>query len=358
MARLPTPRTPVTWRADIGATAPACSGYLLGMSETFEPGVAEGGVAEGGVAEGGVAEGDVTEVAAGGFASSRQVFDQRQPDLWARAIIERLSQPYESTFKAFDPTATTRAMIERFSQPHESLFDIDSLLQSTQKRFAELQHAIERRRRQLLPTNLHDLAGVTVTNLSRLADEGITLWHVPSPRTAQRLLDAPTYAARREILGRHGNGILRECRTAAANTVGGPYAAPARELETAIAAAQAGHVRPAISHIANVLDTLLRDAFESTERADLVRHKATKKQFVMDHFDDLDLRAAMVLRPIWFAYRPMYTREDRARSTSFARHAVAHGMTNPRVLSFRNLVQAAMLAAALVNYLTWWDEAR
>ena len=76
----------------------------------------------------------------------------------------------------------------------------------------------------------------------------------------------------------------------------------------------------------------------------------------MEHFDELTLQLAMVFRPIWFAYRPMYTREQQARSTSFARHAVAHAVTGPRILSFRNFVQAAMLATALLNFLSWWSE--
>ncbi|MFC7876884.1 hypothetical protein, partial [Isoptericola sp. NPDC057391] len=214
---------------------------------------------------------------------------------------------------------------------------------------------VERRRRQLLPQNLHDV-DVTVADLSRLADEGITLWAIPNPKIVQQLVAAPTYGARREVLGRRGRVIIDDCAQVAAYAVGGRYAPLARELEQAISAERAGFVGPALSHVASILDTLMRDEIES--RADIVRHKPTKKQPVMDHFDELDLGTAMVFRPIWFAYRPMYTREERARSTSFARHAVAHGVTGTRVVSFRNFVQATMLAAALISFLSWWTQER
>jgi hypothetical protein len=103
---------------------------------------------------------------------------------------------------------------------------------------------------------------------------------------------------------------------------------------------------PALSHIASTLDTLMRSALVKSDRADLVRHRPTKTSAVMDHFDALELRLAMVFRPIWFAYRPYETPAQRAVSHSFARHAVAHVFTARQVVSHRNVVQAAMLTAA------------
>ena len=243
----------------------------------------------------------------------------------------------------FDTTLTKQALTG---------WNFDTLAKSAEW-FTDLAELVEKQRRRLLPPNLHNL-NVTVADLSRLANEGITLWAVPNPQTTEQFLAAPTYGARREILGKRGRAIIDDCQMSAAYAAGGPYAASARELESAIAAAWAGFVGPALSHIASILDTLMHDALEYSSRVHLVRHKPSKNQSVMDHFDELDLQTAMVFRPIWFAYRPMHTREERARSTSFARHAVAHGITGPRVLSFRNFVQAAMLATALINFLSWW----
>ncbi|MCK9795247.1 hypothetical protein M1843_15965, partial [Isoptericola sp. 4D.3] len=223
-------------------------------------------------------------------------------------------------------------------------------------RIADFGKVLEKRRRQLLPSNLRGV-DVTVEDLSRLANEGVTLWAVPRRQTAQQLIAAPNSGARREVLGRRGRAIIDDCQEVAAYAAGGPHAASARELEDAIAAERDGYLGPALSHIGGLLDSLMRDAIENKLRVRLVGHKSSNNQPVMDHFDELDLRKAMVFRPIWFAYRQMNTPDERALSTSFARHGVAHVVTGARVISFRNFVQAAMLAAALISFLSWWSEA-
>ncbi|MBI9115278.1 hypothetical protein [Sanguibacter suaedae] len=215
-----------------------------------------------------------------------------------------------------------------------------------------LAEGLDAHRRRLLPLNLHSV-DFSVEDLRRLADEGIVLWSVPRPEIAQRLIDAPTYGARREVLGRRGQAILEDCRSIAAHAAAGPYAPHARELEKAIAAGQAGYVGPAISHLASVIDTIMRNEIEESSRLRLVRHP--KAQHPMDHFTELPAQSAMVFRPIWFAYRKMETEEQRTLSTSFARHGVAHDVTGRQALSFRNFVQAAMLSAALLDYLSWWS---
>ena len=206
-----------------------------------------------------------------------------------------------------------------------------------------------------LPPNL---AGVdlNIEDLSRLADEGIVLWAVPDPETARQFLAASTTGERRVVLSRRSTAILEECESVAAYGAGGPYAQHARVLEQAIAAGRQGFVGPALSHLASVLDTMMWTELEKTSRVQLVRHRPTKDEAVLNHFEELMLQHAMIFRPIWFAYRPMHTTSERALSSSFARHAVAHGVTGRNVISFRNFVQASMLAAALLNFLSWWSD--
>lgn len=213
---------------------------------------------------------------------------------------------------------------------------------------------LETSRHKLWPPNLQDV-DFTLEGLSQLADEGIVLWAVPDPETARQFLRARTAGARRTILSRRRGPILDQCGATAAYAAGGRFAPHARELEQAIAAGRKGFVGPALSHLASVLDTMLQTELEKDSRVQLVRHQSTRVS-AMNHFEELALQHAMVFRPIWFAYRPMRTNAERAVSTSFSRHAVAHRVTERNVISDRNFVQASMLAAALLNFLSWWSE--
>lgn len=210
--------------------------------------------------------------------------------------------------------------------------------------------------RRSLPPNLRGVEDVEFSAIATLAGEGITVWAVPRARVAQRLLHAPTSQARRRILGDAAADILDDCATIATTAAAGPFPDLAQLLEQVIRVTRSGEHGAGQALAASILDTLMQLAFDEGDRVRLVQHKrkATSEVTPMDHFDELEIGAAMVLRPIWFAYRPQTTPEQRAVSTTFARHGTAHHIRG-RQVSKRNAVQATMLAAALLDFLSVRD---
>lgn len=203
----------------------------------------------------------------------------------------------------------------------------------------------------ILPPNLQAVEDLRVSDLQPLADEGLAVWAVPSTPIVERFLAADDRAARRVVLGRYWRTILEDCSAAASRASSGPYAAQANFLEQAIGALLAGHTAAAQALAASTLDTVLAFALTPTRRTSLVTHSQKK---AIDHFDDLSVREALVFRPIWQAYRPQNKPSDRAGTTTFSRHGMAHHLT-ARQVNRRNAVQGVMLVTALLDYVTFWD---
>lgn len=223
----------------------------------------------------------------------------------------------------------------RFERLLTSAFDFSGLIRKAQT--------------AALPKNLRDIA-LDADQVETVADEGLTIWSVPRRKLVERLLAAPDKAARRRILGSKWEAILEDCEEVAAQTTTGPHGSQAQFLAQAIAALRAGHTAAGQALAGNVLDSLLWMTFPTSERRDLTGHGKP-----LDHFGELDLGQAMVFRPVFRAYRPQSTPPDRAGDSTFARHGTAHNLT-PKQVSRPNAVQAVMLAAALLNYLTFWQE--
>lgn len=200
------------------------------------------------------------------------------------------------------------------------------------------------------PPNVADLPELRIGAIMALAEEGITVWTVPQPAVAARLLRATSSADRRRVLGDAAPAILEDCAREAAKATGGAFPDLARLLEQSIRAVQGGHTAAGQALAASVLDTLLQVAFEKHQRVRLTRHaRGNPNADVMDHYEELTIGAAMVLRPIWWAYRPQETAELRAQSVTFARHGTAHHIRG-RQVSRRNAIQAVMLTTALLAY--------
>ena len=217
--------------------------------------------------------------------------------------------------------------------------------------WAALERAVEAARRRDLPPNLHQVSGLRVEVLETLANEGLTLWSVPRHEVAAALISAPDAAARRRILGSRSEVILDDCADVAALASSGSYGTHAGFLAQAISAIRSGHVAAGQALVASTLDSTLQASIDKTARSRLTQHLNAKKR--IDHFQELELAAAMVFRPIWQAYRPQNTPAERAASWTFARHGIAHNVSG-RQFNRRNAVQGAMLAASLLNFVTFW----
>lgn len=235
---------------------------------------------------------------------------------------------------------------------------VSGALPTVKQALAGLEEIAESWRRRAFPRNVVDLPELRMDALIALGNEGITVWTVPRSVIAARLLSADSPQARRRVLGQSWDLILMDCADEAAKAVAGDRADLARLLEQAIHAVRSGHTAAGQALTASVLDALLSAAFAEPYRRALVRHpRGNPNAKVMNHFDELTIGEAMVLRPIWFAYRPQDTHEERAASSAFSRHATAHHI-HGRPVSRRNAVQAIMLATALLAYIPAYDAAR
>ena len=95
---------------------------------------------------------------------------------------------------------------------------------------------------------------------------------------------------------------------------------------------------------------VLQSAFERALPDRDARLRLTGHRPPLEHFEVLDLHAAMVLRPLWVAMRPQNTPERRDVLDAFSCHGSARIYTVDAA-SYVNGVQGLMIATALLAYL-------
>lgn len=206
--------------------------------------------------------------------------------------------------------------------------------------------------KRILPPNLSALETVSFIQLDRLAaQEGITLYSVPRPDIAARLLAAPDATRRRAILGASIEPILDDCEAVLDQCVSSATVGVLPLLRAASRAIRAGHHEAGQALAANVLDTLMQQAFSQANRKRLTWHPRRPEDPARPaEIEELKIRAGLALLPVWWAYRPFNGYGDAPAPTAFSRHATVHGVSG-RQFSRRNAVQATMLATGLCAYL-------
>jgi hypothetical protein len=197
----------------------------------------------------------------------------------------------------------------------------------------------------LFPANLALVTDVELDDIDRLGQEGITVYCVPRAEIVRRLLDAADRPGRRRVLGEEFDRILDDCDRVLDMCVAESTRRPVPLLRAAITAARAGHVAPAQALATNTLDTLLQQAFSKKERIALTAHTQGRPS----ELDDLQIRLAWVMVPIWWSYRQFQGHAGVPAPAIFSRHATVHGVS-PRQFSRRNAVQATMLATSLIAW--------
>ncbi|HUX70089.1 MAG TPA: hypothetical protein VMV41_06240, partial [Cellulomonadaceae bacterium] len=212
--------------------------------------------------------------------------------------------------------------------------------------WAQLGPTLELLRRHWLPANLRELDDVSVTDLTSVADDGITLYAVPRAAIAKRILAAPDRAARRRILGGELPRILDDCEGVLDECVRPETRGPVEFTRKAIAAARAGHLEAAQSLVANTLDTVRAQRVEHADRALIQGRKRASRE----DLDGLSVRRFMVLAPIWHAYSSYTPGQADPIPRTFNRHVNAHAV-NARQFNRPNMAQGVMLLTALVALL-------
>lgn len=288
-------------------------------------------------------------------AQATMVGESTQRVLMANAAhVAEVGRSITAALPKFDLSPLI-SMAARFN---DALFPYQGILDGVRRNLApaleDFARLIRQASRGALPANLRDFDPLDPLIVEQLANEGITVWAVPNAALVRRLFAAPDKSSRREIIGRAWLTILDDCADVASRAVTGRYSTQARFLEEAINAMRQGHVAAGQALATSTLETMLHFSMPNEDRIKMISHG---KKTRIDHFRALDLAQAMVFRPIWFTYRPQYTKADLAVASSFARHGVTHALTG-RQVNKRNAAQAVMLAASILDFATFWNESR
>jgi hypothetical protein len=171
------------------------------------------------------------------------------------------------------------------------------------------------------------------------ATEGIPLANVPGPQLARDLIAAGSFEERSQILQDRAPEVVRDC----AHAVGKKFGPFAEQCAIAIRTYQDGHVAPAQSHAANIVDSILRTVFEgdATKKA---KSKASKP------FGELPfqlLAEHLALTPLLKVFDPWYPSQGRPIPRHFSRHATAHAAGHQGVFGPTQVLVAIMLASSL-----------
>ena len=196
----------------------------------------------------------------------------------------------------------------------------------------------------VLPSNLGDI-DVDLGRVSDLVHEGVTLYGVPGPLLARRLLAAPDKARRRAILGRELVRVARDCTDALDACVAPETRESVAFARNAIAAVEDGHVAAGQALASNALDTQLWRWFSRNDYIVYTSHKKTSSEDV----DDWDVRTHMALGPVWAAHQQFAPGGTALIPGTYARHASTHAVSS-RQYNRRNAAQALLLLTSLIVY--------
>lgn len=171
-------------------------------------------------------------------------------------------------------------------------------------------------------------------------DEGLPLCWVPPWPILQRILDAKSGTARREIIGRSSPRILDECEQQMDHITSAPGRRYVRYVKASIRALRDGHRDAGQALATNTLDTLIR------------RHglKPPARNNPPD-LGEFDLTDALVLGALWATYFSFNGESPTAvPPREFRRHATAHGVS-ARQYTLRNATIAIMHLTAVLRWL-------
>jgi hypothetical protein len=193
---------------------------------------------------------------------------------------------------------------------------------------------------QAIPGNLRDAPFEELEKVSIIGtDEGIPLANIPGPVLVRDLVAANSFEERAQMLQDRASEVLDDC----ARTVGEEHGPFAEQCTTAMHAYREGHIAPAQSHAANIVDSILRNLFDGD-----VNKKA--RQRASKSFDELPLRLLaehLALGPLLKALVPCKPSQGLPVPKHFSRHATAHAAGHEGVFGPTQGLVAVMLASSL-----------
>lgn len=220
------------------------------------------------------------------------------------------------------------------------------LIQGLQRnQFADIIANVRRAIDSSLPPNWRgDEVHIPSDLESMLLDEGLALAWVPPEAVVVKLFDAGSPGMRRRIIGSHWRGITKACEAQLESIADPALTEHVRFATKAARALHGGNHEAAQALSANLLDTILRQNFDKSDR-----RTVTDRKKRLD-IDDYPLRVAIVLGGIWGAFGEFWTHKGDKIPREFSRHGSAHGVSR-RQYSRVNSVVALMHVVSLLKLL-------
>ncbi|WP_435212582.1 hypothetical protein [Streptomyces sp. bgisy034] len=182
---------------------------------------------------------------------------------------------------------------------------------------------------------------------SILIDEGIPLMWVPGPIVVEALLTADSASARRDIIGSRWMEIVSDCEAVLHGIDHPKLSDDCYFALGCIAALRDGHVNPAQSLAANLLDTVLGYLDKST------RTQRTKNSFkqngVKFDLDEHEFRVAFTFAPVWCAHATFWVSQGDSIPSTFGRHPSVHAVSRVQY-SRINAVIGLMVVASVLKF--------
>jgi hypothetical protein len=174
-----------------------------------------------------------------------------------------------------------------------------------------------------------------------LLDEGLALAWVPPSDILGRLFVADTGQQRRRIIGSNWKRIIEAARTELDQVTAPRLKEHIHFARRAADAVLAGNHPEGQALAANLLDTIMRREFSSTDR-----YTITDQKNRID-VEDYPVRWALVLGGIWGAFGEYWPNKGQKIPWRFSRHASAHGVSNRQYSRINATISLMHLTALL-----------
>lgn len=257
-----------------------------------------------------------------------------------RSMGEQMSAQYRWLQGLQQPLSGVAAVLEDFEplrlriQSWSSAFDWSGL--------ARFRGVMQAAVSVVRPWNLHEVDLADMEAVAAMAmEDGIPVAWVPRGLLVEKLVATPPGNARFTLLVDHADEVLNDCEQILDRRGGKTQFA--HQCREAIAVYRAGHRAAAQSHAANVVDSLVIDAFGRPGRA-------TAKTLAAVPLPDTTLGQMslnLALRPLVHAFVSWHVDQGASPPGKFSRHATAHAAGTQGVFSPAASLVSVMLATSL-----------
>jgi hypothetical protein len=193
---------------------------------------------------------------------------------------------------------------------------------------------------EALPGNLREAPFEDLETVSMIGtQEGIPLANVPGPVLVRDLIAANSFGERAQMLQDRASEVLDDCARAVDEEPG----QFAKQCTSAVRAYREGHIAPAQSHAANLVDSILRTVFEG-DASKKAKQRASKP------IVELPLRLIaehLALGPLLKVLEPWFPSQGHPLPRHFSRHATVHAAGHEGVFGPLQALVAVMLASSL-----------